>query len=204
MDTDHTATRDAAPTAAPRSEPTGARSGSRRRFLAATLLVAASSVALGGCCGALFKKDAAWKGTYQRYAVATKNAQGKRTVNVSSTGTATLIVGANTVTYDLYYGAGNANHIVQVYTWKSADLVPAGDGHDVKLTWISMVKNPPTANYFADNIAPMMKVRGTGQNRRIELEFSDSRGTRGDIDFSVGGRTPTGTGAGIGNGDFGG
>jgi hypothetical protein len=176
-----------------------ATSSTRRRFLGATLLLTVSAVALGGCCGALIKKDSAWKGTYQRYAVATRNAQGKRTVNVSSSGAATLIVGTNTVTYDLVYGANNANHIVQVYTWKTADLVPVGSGHDVKLTWVSMVKNPPTANYFADNVSPMMKVRGSGADRRIELEFADARGTRGDVDFSVGGKNMTG----IGEADFG-
>jgi hypothetical protein len=44
-----------------------------------------------------------------------------------------------------------------------------------------------------------MKVRGSGADRRIELEFADARGTRGDVDFSVGGKNMTG----IGEADFG-
>ena len=50
-----------------------------------------------------------------------------------------------------------------------------------------MQKVPANSNYNADSVQPMLKIRGSGDKRHIELEFSDTKGVRADIDFSVNG-----------------
>jgi hypothetical protein len=164
------------------------------RFVLSVGLLAA--VSASACC--LKETGAGWKGTYQRYAVSTRNAMGQPRVFGSSAGKASLIIDTNKLTYDLYYGPNNNTHVVQVYTFQASDIAAVKGGHNVRLTWQSMVKTPTNASYYADNITPVLKVRGSGDNRHFELEFSDAKGTQGDIDFSVGGKNLTG----IGDADF--
>lgn len=164
----------------------------RRSFLSAAILGAA--VVVSGCK----ETGASWNGTYVRYSAAMRNAAGKRVNTASNTGVAKLVVASGELTYDQTYGPNNNTHVVQVYTFQKNDIVKGKGGHDVKLVWKSMVKTPPTAGYDADNITPLLRVRGKGDNLHLELEFVDSKGTRGDIDFSVGGKNLSG----IGDADF--
>ena len=164
----------------------------RRSFLSVAILGAA--VVVSGCK----ETGASWNGTYLRYSAAVRNAAGKRVNTPSNGGVAKLIVATGELTFDQTYGPNNNTRVVQVYTFQKTDIVKVKGGHDVKLVWKSMVKTPPTANYYADNITPLLKVRGKGDNLHLELEFVDSKGMRGDIDFSVGGQNLTG----VGDADF--
>lgn len=133
------------------------------------------------------KEDgSSWAGTYLRYGEAVRR-NGKKIPSPTTAGKGTLTLEAGKVTYFLEYGPGLKNKITQVYTFTPENIAQVKNGYNVQLTWQSMEKIPTNANYIADKIEPVMKVRGEGDKRHIELEISDPRGTRGDVDFSVGG-----------------
>ncbi len=168
------------------------RHGALTRFIVTASALSLLALTLPGCK----ETGASWKGKYTRYAASIRQAKGR--VSTATTGTATLDVAPNKITYDVLYGPNNANHVVQVYTFQQSDIAKVNGGHDVKLTHISMVKTPPNLGYYPDSGSPLLKVRGKGDNLHLELEFVDTKGTRGDIDFSVGGKNLTG----VGDADF--
>ena len=164
------------------------KQGAVSRFLLTAGVVSLLVTTLPGCK----ETGASWKGKYTRYAASIRQATGR--TSTATAGTATLAVETNKVTYDVLYGANNVNHVVQVYTFKPDDIAKVKGGYDVKLVHISMVKTPTNLGYFPDSGNPLLKVRGKGDNAHFELEFVDTKGTRGDIDFSVGGKNLSGAG----------
>lgn len=133
------------------------------------------------------KQDgSAWAGTYIRYAEAVRK-NGKKIPSATSTGQANLTVAAGQVTYLVEYGPNLQNKITQVYTFTPDSITAVKNGHNVQLTWQSMNKVPPNTGYNADSKEPALKIRGEGDKRHIELEFTDTQGVRADIDFSVSG-----------------
>lgn len=162
------------------------------RFLVTAGTLSVLALTLPGCK----ETGSSWKGKYTRYAEAVRAANGR--TRTESQGTATLDVDTNKITYDVVYGPKNQNHVVQVYTFTPATITKVNGGHDVKLTHISMVKTPPNLGYFPDSGNPLLKVRGKGDNLHLELEFVDTKGTRADVDFSIGGKNLTG----VGDADF--
>jgi hypothetical protein len=129
----------------------------------------------------------AWAGVYTRYGEAVRK-DGKKIASATSAGQATLTVATGQVTYVVEYPSGKATHkATQVYTFTPADVTPAKNGHNVRLTWQSLLKEPTNSGYQPDKIEPMLKIRGDGDKRHIELEFTDTQGIRADIDFSIGG-----------------
>jgi hypothetical protein len=160
-----------------------------RRSLFVVPLLAGLALAGVGC-----KEDgSSWAGTYIRYNSAVRNAQGKRIVSASTGGNAKLVLTKGQAVYDLNYGPNNATNVVQVYTFTKDNVKKVKNGYDVALTWKSIEKKPANAGYFPDNVSPLLKVRGKSGQTHVELEFTDTKGIRGDIDFSVGGKNLTGT-----------
>lgn len=167
--------------------------GAVSRFLVTAGAVSVLALTLPGCGK---ETGASWQGKYTRYAEAVRAANGR--TRSESKGTATLDVQPGKLTYDVLYGPNNVNHVVQVYTFTPETITKVKGGHDVKLTHISMVKTPPNLAWFPDSGNPLLKVRGKGDNLHLELEFVDTKGTRADVDFSIGGKNLTG----VGDADF--
>ena len=129
----------------------------------------------------------AWAGVYTRYAEAVRK-DGKKITSATSAGQASLTMATGQATYVVEYPSGKATHrATQVYTFTPADVTQVRNGHNVRLTWQSLQKEPTNSNYLPDKVEPMLKIRGDGDKRHIELEFTDTQGIRADIDFSIGG-----------------
>jgi hypothetical protein len=175
----------------------------RSALARATILLLPLVIATAGCCkknpstdgaspdgtpaAAAALDGSAWAGVYTRYGEAVRK-DGKKITSATSAGQATLTMATGQVTYVVEYPSGKATHkATQVYTFTPADVTQVKNGHNVQLTWQSLLKEPTNSGYLPDKIEPMLKIRGDGDKRHIELEFTDTQGVRADIDFSVGG-----------------